>query len=196
MLRRIWLPTFLAVAILAQPTAFAAESMYEGDPQKELKDDIEAAYGLYILNPSRRNPKEKVEIKGETAEMYLYWDPRKSDPDKLKCDALKWLLLGRFGKGGAQNFFQQLPKFQAAQLHLFRLNSTRTVDAAGKYTVTKTPQEIAKLNLTRKKAEKTDWNKVKADFAKFARPDADYAACVKTTEKHIDARWYNKEYFK
>jgi hypothetical protein len=183
-------------AFVAAPSAFAAETMYGNDPNRELKEEIEDTYGMYILNPSRRHPKEKIEVNGENVEIWLYHDPRKADFDKLKCDAIKWLLLGRFGKGGAQPFFAAFPKFNAVELDMFQLTSSRTVDAAGRYTVTKTPRTVLKVKLTRKRSEKTDYAAIAKEFTdKYKSPD-DAAACVKSAEKMIDAKFYNKEFFK
>lgn len=183
------------VALFSASTVLAAESMYGNDPKRELKEDVEDVYGMYILNPSRRHPKEKVEINGESVELWLYHDPRKVDFDKLKCDAIRWLVLGRFGKGGAQPFFAEFKKFNAVELDLYELSSARSVDNAGKYTVTKTPKTVLKVKLTRKKADKMDWVAAKESLDKLAKlPEADQ--CVKAGERLIDAKWYNKEYFR
>ena len=187
---------FMLLVLVGTPV-FGAETMYANDPNRELKEDIEDAYGMYILNPSRRHPKEKIEINGENVEVWLYYDPRKGDNDKLKCDAMKFLLLGRFGNGGAQRFFSEFEKYQSVELDVFQLNSGRTVDANGKYTVTKTPRTILKVKLSRKRSDKHDY----ADLAKRFRPDGDIGKlepdqCVKAAEKLIDAKFYNKEYFK
>lgn len=189
----------VALALVAlftvPPVSFGAESMYGNDPRRELKEDIEDVYGMYILNPSRRHPKERVELSGDNAEFWLYYDPRKLDGDELKCDAIRWLVLGRFGKGGAQPFFAQFPKINAVELDMFQLNSTRTVDASGKYTVSKSPRTILKVKLTRRKADKIDWATAKETLEKLDKmPDA--GQCVKAAEKFIDAKWYNREYFR
>ena len=187
----------LLAALLAAPAVLAAETMYEGDPAREVKEDIEESYGMYILNPSRRHPKEKVEIKGENVEIWLYHDPRKVDYERIKCDAIKWLLLGRFGqKGGAQAFFAQYPKYNAVELDIFQLNSTRTVDNAGKYTVTREPSPILKVKITREKSGKLNWEQVDKTMKELSAPGKEPDACVKTAEKLVSAKFYNKEYFK
>lgn len=178
---------------LAAP-AFAADTMYPNDPDRQVKEQIEDVYGVYILLPSRRNPKEKVEINGDTVEMSLFVDPRwRENPEynKMKCDAMKWILVGRFGTGGAQPFFNEFTKYNNVDLTVFKLDSTRTVDKDGKYTVTKTPDTIMRFRLTRKKAEKTDWPGV-AKAMDPKNPDG----CVRAGEKLVDRTWYSKEYFK
>lgn len=182
----------LLVALFAAPAVFAADTMYGNDPNREMKEDVEDTYGMYILNPSRRHPKEKLEINGDNVEIWLYHDPRKVDFDKLKCDAIRWLVLGRFGKGGAQPFFASYAKFNSVELDVYQLLSSRTVDAAGKYTVTKTPQTVLKVKLTRKRADKTDFDAVKKQLDTLAKGEPD--VCVKAAEKLIDAKWYNKDY--
>lgn len=186
----------LLFALLAVPRAFAAETMYQGDPNREVKEDIEDAYGIYILNPTRRHPKEKVEINRDSVELWLYHDPRKVDYDRIKCDAIKWLLTGRFGKGGAQNFFTRFPKFNSVELDMFQLNSVRTVDANGKYTVTRQPSTVLKVKLTRKKADRFRWEQVEETMKKLSAPGAEPDACVRTAERLIDAKYYNREYFR
>ena len=180
-------------------SASAADTMYANDPDATLKESIEDTYGLYILNPSRRHFKEKVEINGgDTVEMWLFMDPRKPDQEKLKCEAYKWLLLGRFGKtSGAQPFFQRFPKYKNVDLVVFRLNSERTMDKEGRYVVTKSPSAYLKLRLTRAKAEKLDWAAAHTLLDKASNAGApDPAVCLKSAEKWVDAKWYSKEYFK
>lgn len=191
---RRFLTAILAVLIAAP--AMAAETMYGNDPNRELKEEVEDVYGMYILNPSRRHPKERVEISGDNVELWLYHDPRKVDGDKIKCDAIRWLILGRFGKGGAQPFFAQFPKFNSVELDMFQLVSARTVDASGKYTVTKTPKTILKVKLSRRKADKHDYVAIAKEFESKYKTSDDAPACVKAAEKLIDAKFYNKEYFK
>ena len=187
----------LLAALLVSPAALSADTMYANDPARELKEDIEDAYGLYILNPSRRHSKEKVEINGETVELWLYHDPRKPDFDQFKCDAIRWLLLGRFGKGGAQPFFAQFQKFNAVELDIFELQSSRTVDRDGKYDVRKTPNTIMKLRLSRRRAERLKWDQVRATLDKLSKPSVEPEQCVRTAERLVDAKWYNtREYFR
>ena len=186
------LVVLVLIALFAAPAVFAAETMYGNDPNREMKEDVEDTYGMYILNPSRRHPKEKLEFNGENVEIWLYHDPRKVDFDKLKCDAIRWLILGRFGKGGAQPFFASYAKFNSVELDVFQLSSARTVDAAGKYTVTKTPKPVLKVKLTRKRADKMDFEAVKKQLDTLAKGEPD--VCVKAVEKLIDAKWYNKDY--
>ncbi len=199
-LRRGLLLLLVAVGWAFLPAGASAETMYENDPQRELKESIEDLYGVYILNPSRRQAREKVEIDptGKKATLWLYYDPRKPDFEKIKCEALRWILVGRFGKGGAQPFFQQHKKFETVELVLFELKSNRTVDKDGKYTVTKTPSPIAKLRLDRKKSEKHDWAAVKKKMDIGQAPDADaISACVKNGESLVSGKpLYNKDYFK
>lgn len=176
--------------------ARAAETMYEGDKDRALKEQIEETYGVYILHPSRRRPEEKVEIKGDTLEMWLYYDPRKPDFDRMKCEGLKWILMGRFGKGGAQAFFNEYPKFNNVDMVVFQLDSKRTVDKEGKYTITKTPSKTMMLRLSRKKSDKLDWVQIVKSLDQVQKTDKEVAICVKTAERFVDRYWYSKEYFK
>lgn len=176
--------------------ALAVETMYEGDKDRALKEQIEETYGVYILNPSRRRPEEKVELKGDTLEMWLYYDPRKPDFDRMKCEGLKWILLGRFGKGGAQAFFNEYPKFNNVDMVVYQLDSKRTVDKEGKYTITKTPSKTMMMRLSRKKSDKLDWAAIVKSLDQVQKTDKDVATCVKTAERYVDRYWYSKEYFK
>src|SRR5688500_14292661 len=192
---RVVVASLLIVALSAP--ALASETMYANDPNRELKEDIEDVYGMYILNPSRRHPKEKVEVKDESVEIWLFHDPRKTDNDKLKCDAVKFLLMGRFGDGGAKRFFAEFPKFNSVELDLYQLATSRTVDKDGKYTVNKTPKTILKVKISRKKSDEHDYDAI----AKRFRPDGDIGKlepdqCIKQAEKLISAKFYSKEFFK
>ena len=179
-------------------TAYAAtDTMYENDPNRQVKESIEDTYGLYILQPSRRNSKEKVEINDDNVEFWLYYDPRKPDPEKIKCEAYKWLLVGRFGVGGAQPFFAKFPRYKAVDLVIYRLASERTMDANGQYHVSKSPSAYLKLRVTRARAEKLDWAAVKQLLEKAGEPKGpEPGQCVRTADRWVDQRWYSKEYFK
>ncbi|HVO29687.1 MAG TPA: hypothetical protein VMV18_03090 [bacterium] len=192
-------PAIGALAPLAAgaATPTAADTMYPDDANRQLKESIEDAYGLYILQPSRRNPKEKVEISDDNVEMWLYFDPRKPDYDRMKCEAYKWVLLGRFGIGGAQPFFEKFPKYKAVDLVVYRLASERTMDKDGNYHVSKTPSAYLKLRVSRAKAKALDWSAVKQQLEKAGEPKGpEPVACVRNAEKWVDAKWYSKEYFK
>ena len=194
---RTLLVTFLLLSSLASSVpALAVETMYENDKDRALKEQIEDTYGVYILNPSRRRPEEKVEIKGDTLEMWLYYDPRKPDFERMKCDGLKWVLIGRFGKGGAQAFFNEFPKFNNVDLVVYQLDSKRTIDKEGKYTITKTPSKTMMMRLSRKKSDKLDWPALVKSLDQVQKTDKDVSACVKTAERFVDRYWYSKEYFK
>src|SRR5882724_5002255 len=91
----VW--TFAGIA----SSAHAIDTMYPDDPNRQLKEGIEDAYGMYILLPSRRNVKEKIEINDENVDLWVYYDPRKPESDKIKCEALSWVTQGRFGSANA-----------------------------------------------------------------------------------------------
>ena len=56
------LVVLVLIALFAAPAVFAAETMYGNDPNREMKEDVEDTYGMYILNPSRRHTKEMLEF--------------------------------------------------------------------------------------------------------------------------------------
>ncbi len=185
----------VAAALLAAVPAFAAETMYGSDPQREMKEELEEAFGIYIINPSRRRPEEKVDIKGDTAEFWLLFDPRKPDFDRIKCDALRWTLFGRFGESGARKVFKQNSKINNIEMIVYHLKSTRTVDKDGKYTVTKSPLWSIRTRITRKVAERVDWNSASAQLEKDPKTDKDVATCVSQAQKIVPFKT-NREYFK
>lgn len=176
----------------------AIDTMYPDDANRQLKESIEDTYGIYILNPSRRNAAEKVEIKGETVELWLYYDPRKPDYDKQKCEAYKWIMLGRFGVGGAKPFFEKFPHYKYVDLVVYRLVGDRTLDKEGNYHISKTPSVYMKMRLSRARAQKLDWAAVTKELKRAGEPKGpDDSACVRTAERWVDAHWYNtREYFK
>jgi len=73
----VW--TFAGIA----SSAHAIDTMYPDDPNRQLKEGIEDAYGMYILLPSRRNVKEKIEINDENVDLWarlLDWQRRHDAP--------------------------------------------------------------------------------------------------------------------
>jgi hypothetical protein len=215
--KRLFLATLLlaGLGVSALPAfgidATPGGSMYENDPARAMKEGIEDSVGLYVLQPSRRHPKEKVEIpEPGTAELWLFMDPRKPDYEKEKCDALKDLLVGRFGVGGAKPFFDRFPTFKALSVVLFRVGIGHTLTPEGKYVVEKSVLAYTKLKLTRARADKLDWAAVRVQFGasttgltpqmgaepKETPKPIDSAACVRNASKWADNIFFSKDYFK
>lgn len=182
-------------------TAYGAETMYPDDPQRQLKEAIEDAYGMYILVPSRRHPKERVEIADDEVLLWVYEDPRKPDYDHQKCEAFKNLLVGRFGDGGAKTFFDRFPKYRAVQLVEFRQLVSHSLNPDGKYIIDKTPAAYIKLRISRANAAKLDWKAVhelldRANESKDSPKTPEPTNCIRTATKWIDNAFFSKEYFK
>lgn len=170
---------------------FAQDTMYEGDSDQKMKEDIEDIFGVYILNPARRHADEKVHISTDkrgrqTVELRVYYDQRRKASARIRCFAYRWLLLGRFGEGGARELFARYPKVDNADIMFYTLTSKRSVDSAGKYSVTKEPVWFVRGRLTRGKAKKLDWQKLEKDMS------IDGTRCAETGEQAVSYHKYRR----
>lgn len=184
----------VCMMLLLSPAAVRAageQTMYEGDNDRKIKEDIEDIFGVYIINPDRRHSDEKVHISRDrggnmTVELRVFYDQRRAAPERLKCFAYRWLLLGRFGEGGARELFARYPKVENADIMFYTLTSKRTVDRDGKYSVTKEPVWFIRARVTRDRAKQLDWQDLQKNMA------IDGSRCAKAGEKAISAKRFRK----
>ena len=137
--------------------------MYDGDKQQKMKEDIEAIFGVYIINPPHRHKDEKVFLKqdrrgNKTVELRVFFDQRRAAPRRVECFAYRWLLFGRFGQGGSRTLFSRYPKVRNADIIFYTLTSKRSVAKDGKYTVVKTPKPYLRARVSRLRAKRLDWD--------------------------------------
>lgn len=87
------------------------------DPQREMKVAIEKMMGIYLVDPPRRHPSERVVIDGGRVRFDI-WQPVGSNTDKeLKTRAVKWLVFGRTGfSNGARGIFSEYPQVAEVML--------------------------------------------------------------------------------
>ena len=78
------------------------------DVDRELKLELEARLGVYLVAPPRRHRSERVELRGQRAVFHL-WHPVAENSDQvLIARALRWLLFGRTRySGGARAIFSE-----------------------------------------------------------------------------------------
>ena len=78
------------------------------DADRELKIELEARLGVYLVAPPRRHSSERVELRRQRATFHL-WHPVAEHSDQaLVARALRWLLFGRTRySGGARAIFSE-----------------------------------------------------------------------------------------
>ncbi len=105
----------MIVALLAP--LFAAAIYPPDDPQREMKADLERMMGIYLVDPPRRHPSERVVIDGGRVRFDI-WQPVGRNTDvELKTRAVKWLVLGRTGfSKGARGIFSDYPSVAEVML--------------------------------------------------------------------------------
>ena len=183
----VWMTVLLLCCLLYGGKVGAQTTMYEGDPNREVKEDIEEIFGIYILNPSRRHGKEKVLVKKDLVEMWLFYDQRRPSIDRIKCYAFRWLLLGRYGtQQGVRTLFSKYSRFNRVDLIFYTLQSNRTLEKRGVYRVNKTSQRYLAARISRKRAGKLDWDALEKSLA------IDGSKCARAGEKAVDKKWYGK----
>ena len=166
--------------------------MYPNDKDRKRKEQIEEIFGLYVLNPSRRDAGEKVVLKPSKTgksmgiELNLYYDQRPSfTKSKTKCNAYQWLLLGRFGEGGGvRTLFDRFKDVNYADIHFYTVLSERTVQRDGTYVVKRKPRRFLMARVTRKRVKAINWKQLETKLATEGN------ACAVAGEKAVDRKWY------
>lgn len=122
------LAPFAAPPVSPDSVAPRAMQIYgPDDPQREMKAAIEAMMGIYLVDPPRRHPSERVVIQGGRVRFDV-WQPIGRNTDaELKTRAVKWLLFGRTSfSSGARGIFSEYPRVVEVMLVFHEVNRPDT----------------------------------------------------------------------
>jgi hypothetical protein len=159
-----------------------ADAPQQRDPALALA--LEDALGVYIVHPDLREELERVEIHDGVAEVWFLRD-LDINPQDARCDAFRWLLLGRFQENtGALPLFDKFPDLQGVHLIFYAVETRVRVDARGDYAQSRTPVRHLELNLSRDRAKALD----PKNLRKALRSSRD--ACVEAGQSSVDHYWY------
>mgnify|MGYP007096624907 CR=1 FL=1 len=128
-----------------------------GSPAPPSKDEIavQAALGLFLALPDRREAGERVVRRQQGIEIwYLRPVSRGTRADAL-CDGMRWLVAGRLTSApGANDLFARLPGIDELTLVFYDLETSVEPDARGRYRQARNARPQARFTLRRGTAAK------------------------------------------
>lgn len=200
---------FLVIMFLSQTTESATDENTDSnqivygaryspqDPLADKKRMAERVFSLYSLPPDKRDKKEILYIGGGRAEFW-YWKVLGSEtgPLPLDCQALTWLLRGRYrttatlDNPAAKRFFEIFPNLQTLTLVLFdnQFHTTPVPTSRGKYRVYFKPSLVVipymKLTITREMAHALSTDQLETDLANLTNE-----RCKALSKKYLQTLW-------
>lgn len=172
----------LALALL-----MAAPAIYDqDDPLIQMKQRVEALMGVYLVDPPRRHPSERVHVRGGQVRVDV-WHPVAGLSDaELKTRAVRWLVYGRTqyapGIGGV---FGEMPGVNEAILVFHDVNRP-TQTGRRRDTQPDTVKKYLAIKLTRKKFERLNMRVIEQCIA---QGDCGTNFDVDFTKASFDARY-------
>jgi hypothetical protein len=167
------------------PATASEEPVAVEDPQAaRLAEAVEEALGVYIVHAPLREALERVVVRGGEAEVWFLRD-LDINPQDARCDAYRWLLLGRFGRSvGALPLFQEEAGLETLKLVFYSLQTRVRVNARGEYEQSRTPVRQLELNLSREKARAIDPKALEKALG------GGREACISNGQALVDHYWY------
>lgn len=151
---------------------------------EDMAEDIEASLDVYLVHKPKREALEGVLIKGRRAEVWFLRNLDVNSTD-AKCDALRWLLLGRFATSrGVRPVFEAHPELETVALVFYRVETRVRVGARGEYVQDRTAVRTLEVSIDREKGLKLNRKLLEPTL----RGDRD--ACIVAGEKAVDHHWY------
>lgn len=166
------------------PAALEAEMAAEVERLEEMADALEAALDAYLIHKPKREALEGVIVKGRRAEL---WFLRNLDVnvEDAKCDALRWLLLGRFKTSkGVRAVFEAYPELETVALVFYRVETRVRVGARGEYVQDRTAVRTLEVSIDREKGSKLNRKILEPALRK------NRGACIDAGEAAVDHHWY------
>lgn len=147
---------------------------------------IEGSLDIFLARKERREILEGVVLKGDRAEVWVL-RPLKLNIEAAKCDAYRWLLLGRLKQSkGVQPIFARYPHLEEITLVFYEIASQLEHDGRGGYIQERSAIRHVELTLSRGRAAQLDPKALAKALG------GDRAACIRSGESAVDHHWYIK----
>jgi hypothetical protein len=169
---------------MAQDAPAAAAPDLSAEQRQDMATDIESALDIYLVHKPKREALEGVIVQRDRAEV---WFLRNLDVnrDDAKCDALRWLLLGRFKTSkGVRDVFEAYPTVQTVALVFYRVETRVRVGARGEYVQDRTAVRTLEVSIDRPKGSVLN-RKLLEPALRGSRE-----ACIANGEAAVDHHWY------
>lgn len=153
---------------------------------EEMSRGIREALDIFIIHDDKREPLEGVLVKGRSAEVW-FLRPLDRNIEDAKCDAFRWLLLGRLTTSkGALEIFKKYPELEQLTLVFYSVETRVRSDRRGGYIQDRTPVRHLELTLNRDRAQALDPKRVPSAL----RGGRD--TCIESGQTMVDRYWYIK----
>lgn len=129
------------------------------DPLAALKVRVEELTGIYLVDPPRRHPSERVTLKGDAVRIQYWQTPTGFSDEELLARAVGWFLLGRTQyASGARGIFGEMPAVERVTL-VFQ--DVVRPEKKGRRRGEEEIHEYLTLELTRQRFESIDLDRVR-----------------------------------
>ncbi len=172
---------------LCSPVAAQDEAPVPGLSEERRKDiaaSIESALDVYLVHKPKREALEGVIVQRGRAEVWFLRNLDVNQQD-AKCDALRWLLLGRFQTSkGVRAAFEANPEMETVALVFYRVETRVRVGARGEYVQDRTAVRTLEVSIDRTKGKVLNRKLLEAAL----RGNRD--TCIAKGEAAVDHHWY------
>lgn len=151
-----------------------------------MSKDIEQMLGIYIIHKDKRELLEGVLVKGKRVEVW-FLRPLDRNTEDTKCDAFRWLMMGRFGRnGGAPEIFRKYTEIEEITLVFYGVETKVRSDRKGGYIQDRTPVRQLELTIDKERAGALDPKRLGSILSR------NRGACISQGEKLVNHHWYIK----
>jgi hypothetical protein len=147
-------------------------------------EDIEEGLGVYLIHPDKREALERVLVSGGRAEVWFLRTLEVNSED-AKCDALRWLLLGRLNTSdGARSIFERYPDVETIALVFYTVETRVRVTARGEYEQSRTAVRTLEVSVDRARGLALNRKTLEPALR------ASRTSCIAVGEESVDYHWY------
>jgi hypothetical protein len=147
-------PQALAQARPDAVTARAAQVYGADDPTAPLKLRVEQLTGIYLVDPPRRHPTERVSLKGGEVRITYWQTVGGATDDELLARAVSWFVMGRTQyASGVRGVFGEMP---AVERVVLTFEDVVRPERKGRRRGEEQVHEYLTLEMSRKKFEQLD----------------------------------------
>ena len=151
---------------------------------EEMARAIERALGIFIVHEERREVIEGVVVRGSEAEVW-YLRPLEVSQEKAKCDAYRWLLLGRLSDAtGVGPVFEAYPGLEQVTLVFYDVETKVRGDGRGGYRQSRSAVRHLEVTLSRERSRVLDPKGLRRALG------GEGGECVEAGQSLVNRYWY------
>ena len=175
-----------------QSSESAEEAAVRAEMENEMREldamvaSIEDILDVYLTVPERREVLEGVVLKNDRVELWTL-RPLELNVEAGKCDAYRWLLLGRLSQSkGAAEVFRRFKQLSEITLVFYQVETSLENDGKGGYVQNRSAIRHLEITLGKKRALSLDPKALRKLLGGTRE------SCIASGEQSVDHHWYIK----